>query len=271
MSKPNLWISIPYVLVKASRLQTILPDCEPYQNAVKMNSNARAETKKLQAVIIDDSETHRNILRQYIEKHPELNLQGSYCNGIEAKNNSCEKNADLIFLDIEMPFIDGFDLLESFKENPQIIIASGKPEHALRAFDYDVTDYLLKPISARRFDIAIKRALRNFGLNGTEEKHIFVKSNFRKVRVDYKDIKWIEALGDYVKLVTEKKNILVLTSMKAFEKRLPDEHFLRIHKSYIINLDRIENFNNTVVQVCGKQMPLSRKRKERLMDALGVR
>jgi DNA-binding LytR/AlgR family response regulator len=229
------------------------------------------ENQKLKSVIIDDSETHRIILQQFIEKHPDLNLEGAYRNGVEAKNNGCEKNADLIFLDIEMPFVNGFDLLESFKESPQIIIVSGRPEHALRAFDYDVTDYLLKPISALRFDTAIKKALRKTGAsNGTEEKHIFVKSNFRKVRVDYKDIKWIEALGDYVKLVTEKKNILVLTSMKAFEQRLPVEHFLRIHKSYIINLDHIENFNNTVVQVCGKQMPLSRKRKARLMDALGV-
>ncbi|MGB7393980.1 MAG: LytTR family DNA-binding domain-containing protein [Pricia sp.] len=236
-----------------------------------MNSHDPEGTPQLKAAIIDDSETHRAILRKLIEKHPDLDFCGSYRNGIEAKNNGCEKNADLIFLDVEMPFIDGFDLLESFKERPQVIIISGRPDHALRAFDYDVADYLLKPIPAQRFDIAVKKVLRNTGTaNGHDDEHIFVKSNFRKVRVDYKDIKWIEALGDYVKLITEKKNILVLTSMKAFEKRLPEEQFLRIHKSYIINLDRIENFNNTVVQVCGKQMPLSRKRKARLMDALGV-
>ena len=236
-----------------------------------MNSEKPVETEKLKTVIIDDSHTHRITLQKLIEKHANLDLEGSYRNGIEARNNGCEKKADLIILDIEMPLVDGFDLLESFNEKPQIIIVSGKPDHALRAFDYDVADYLLKPISQQRFDTAVKKALRNTGaLTGGENAHIYVKSNFRKVRVNYKDIKWVEALGDYVKLVTEKNNVLVLTSMKAFEKRLPGEHFVRIHKSFIINLDRIENFNNTVVQVCGKQMPLSRKRKSTLMDALGV-
>lgn len=226
----------------------------------------------MKSIIIDDSTTHRTLLKQLIENHPDLVLEGSYRNGIEAKNKGCEKIADLIFLDVEMPFIDGFDLLESFKERPQIIMVSGKPDHALRAFDYDVADYLLKPVSPKRFDTAVKKAQRNASTlqRQHEDEHIFVRSNFRKVRVDYRDIKWIEALGDYVKLITEKKNILVLTSMKAFEQKLPQDRFLRIHKSYIINLDRIENFNHTAVQVCGKQMPLSRKRKSRLLDALGV-
>ncbi len=230
------------------------------------------ENTKLKSVVIDDSETHRVLLKKLIEKHRNLVLEGVYGNGIEAKNNGCEKNADLIFLDVEMPFVDGFDLLESFKHRPQIIIVSAKSEHALKAYDYDVTDYLLKPISAQRFDMAIKKVLRNTGAASEteEEAHIYVKSNFRKVRVDYKDIRWIEALGDYVKLITERKNILVLTSMKAFEQQLPEEHFIRIHKSYIINLNRIESFNNTIVQVCGKQMPLSRKRKARFMDVLGM-
>lgn len=230
------------------------------------------ETKIMKSVIIDDSKTHRAVLKQLIENHPDLVLEGSYRNGMEAKNSGCEKNADLIFLDVEMPFIDGFDLLESFENRPQIIMVSANPDYALRAFDYDVTDYLLKPVSPKRFDMAIKKAQRNSDTltRQNEVEHIFVRSNFRKVRVDYKDILWIEALGDYVKLITEKKNILVLTSMKAFEQKLPDSRFLRIHKSYIINLDRIENFNTTAVQVCGKQMPLSRKRKTRLLDALGV-
>ncbi len=165
------------------------------------------ETKKLKSVVIDDSETQRVLLKQLIEKHRDLVLEGAYRNGIEAKNNGCEKNADLIFLDVEMPFVDGFDLLESFKNRPQVIIVSAKSEHALKAFDYDVTDYLLKPISAHRFETAIKKVLRNTGAASEteEEAHIYVKSNFRKVRVDYKDVKWIEALGDYVKLITEKK------------------------------------------------------------------
>ena len=227
------------------------------------------EEKKLKTVIIDDSEMHRNILKKRVQDNSNLILIGCYRNAIEAKNSQCEKMADLIILDIEMPFVNGFDLLESFKEKPQIIIVSGRADYALKAFEYNVTDYLLKPIEPNRFNMAVRRAVRNTEVTfGSNEEHIFVRSNFRKIRVDYKDIQWIEALGDYIKLITEKKNILVLTSMKAFEERLPDDQFLRIHKSYIINLKRIEKFNNTVVEVCGKQMPLSRKRKAKFMSAL---
>ena len=234
-----------------------------------MQTTAQMEDKKIKTVIIDDSETHRNILKQKVQNHPDLLLAGCHRNAIEAKNNQCEKVADLIILDVEMPFVNGFDLLESFKEKPQIIMVSGIADHALKAFEYNVTDYLLKPIDTHRFDMAVRRVLRNTKTAvGTDDEHIFVRSNFRKVRVDYKDILWIEALGDYIKLITEKKNILVLTSMKAFEQRLPEDQFLRIHKSYIISLKRIEKFNNTVVEVCGKQMPLSRKRKAKFMSAL---
>lgn len=227
------------------------------------------EIEQLKSVIIEDSETHRNLLRQLIEKHPDLILTGCYRSGIEAKNSQCEFDADLIILDVEMPLINGFDLLESFDEKPHIIMVSGIADYALKAFDYNVTDYLLKPIQTNRFNMAIEKVLRNTQASiAKENPHIFVRSNFRKVRVDYKDILWVEALGDYVKLVTEKKNILVLTSMKAFELRLPDNQFIRIHKSYIINLKRIEKFNNTVVEVHGKQMPISRKRKVKFMGAL---
>lgn len=227
------------------------------------------ENKQLKSVIIDDSETHRNTLRQLIEKHPDLHLTGCYRNAIEAKNSQCEKMADLIILDVEMPFVNGFDLLESFVQRPHIVMVSGIADHAVKAFDYNVTDYLLKPVQADRFNVAIKKVMRLTKDAALKfDQHIFVRSNFRQVRVDYKDIQWIEALGDYVKLVTEKKKILVLTSMKAFEQRLPDSQFLRIHKSYIINMNRIEKFSNTVVEVSGKQMPISRKRKAKFMSVL---
>lgn len=234
-----------------------------------MQTTAIMEDKILKTVIIDDSEAHRNLLKKRVHNHPNLQLAGCHRNAIEAKNSQCDKIADLIILDVEMPFVNGFDLLESFKEKPPIIMVSGIADHACRAFEYNVTDYLLKPIETDRFDMAIRRVLRNT-MNDIDksDEHIFVRSNFRKVRVDYKDIMWIEALGDYIKLITAKKSILVLTSMKAFEQRLPEDQFLRIHKSYIINLKRIEKFNNTVVEVCGKQMPLSRKRKAKFMSAL---
>ncbi|MUH36079.1 DNA-binding response regulator [Zobellia amurskyensis] len=227
---------------------------------------------KLTSAIIEDSPVHCRELVKLVEHHPNLSLKKTYRNGIEAKNSKAEENVDLIFITVELPLITGFDLIETFKESPQIILVSSDPDHAFRAFDYTITDYLLKPILPSRFDKAVKKALRNAELstNTNDEEHFFVKSNSRKVKVNYKDIKWIEALGDYVKLVTEKSNHIVLSSMKAFEQKLPDAQFVRIHKSYIINLQRIEKFNNTMVEVEGKKITLSRSRRDSFMNAIGT-
>lgn len=230
------------------------------------------EIQKLKSIIIDDSEIQRVALSKIVNKHPNLILEGSYRNGIQAKNMEADKNVDLIFLDIEMPLIDGFDLLDNLKGDSQVIVVSGKADYALKAFDYNVTDYILKPVNQHRFDIAVKKAIRNVqgAYDNQDKAHFFVKSNFRKVRINYCEIKWIEALGDYIKLFTETSNHTVLISMKAFEEQLPSEQFLRIHKSFIINLNKIENFTNIMVEIDGKKMPISRKRKTRFMSALSI-
>ncbi|CAM3473401.1 LytR/AlgR family response regulator transcription factor [Zobellia roscoffensis] len=226
----------------------------------------------LTSTIIEDSPFHSNQLAQLIDQNPNLSLKNVYRNGIDAKNHKANEEVDLLFLTVELPLITGFDLIETFKESPKIILVSNTPDHAFRAFDYDITDYLLKPILPARFQKSVDKVLRNAKLNtnNKDEEHFFVKSNSRKVKVNYKDIKWIEALGDYVKLVTEKSNHIVLSSMKAFEERLPNSQFVRIHKSYIINLKRIEKFNNTMVEVEGKKITLSRSRRDSFMSAIGT-
>jgi DNA-binding LytR/AlgR family response regulator len=154
---------------------------------------------------------------------------------------------------------------------PQVILITGNPDYALKAFDYDITDYLYKPISLSRFDASVKRAVAKYEQihkSNEEEEYIFVKSNLKKRKVVLNDIKWIEALGDYVKLVTNEGNIVILSTMKSFEKQLPGDKFLRIHKSYIVNLEKIEKFNSKIVQVAGTQVPLSRHKKNELADAL---
>ena len=198
-------------------------------------------------------------------------MVAEYSNAIEAKNGIKNHEIDLIFLDVEMPIITGFDLLESLENSPQVILITGKPDYALKAFDYDVTDYLHKPITMARFDASVKRAVANYEqMNrvNEDEEHIFVKSNLKKRKVILNDIKWIEALGDYIKLVTDEANIVILSTMKSFEKQLPGDKFLRIHKSYIVNLEKIEKFNSKIIQVAGTQVPLSRHKKNELADAL---
>lgn len=226
---------------------------------------------KLRSIIVDDSSMQRMAVAKLVNNHPNLILVAEYSNAIEAKNGIKHNDIDLIFLDVEMPIITGFDLLESLDNSPQVILITGKPDYALRAFDYDVTDYLHKPITLSRFDASVKRAVTKYEQihKVTEdEEHIFVKSNLKKRKVVLNDIKWIEALGDYIKLVTDEANIVILSTMKSFEKQLPEDKFLRIHKSYIVNLEKVEKFNSKNVEVSGKQIPLSRNKKMELIEAL---
>ncbi|MEQ9580653.1 MAG: LytTR family DNA-binding domain-containing protein [Arenibacter sp.] len=226
---------------------------------------------KLRSIIVDDSSMQRMAVAQLVNKHPNLVLLAQYSNAIEANNGIKNSDIDLIFLDVEMPIINGFDLLESLENPPQVILITGKPDYALKAFDYDVTDYLYKPISSARFEASIKRALVRHEQSqnlGAEEEYIFVKSNLKKRKVILNNIKWVEALGDYIKVVTNEGNIVILSTMKSFEKQLPQDKFLRIHKSYIVNLEKVEKFNSKNIEVAGQQVPLSRNKKNELMEAL---
>lgn len=229
------------------------------------------KTNKLRSIIVDDSSLQRMAVSKLINDHPHLYLVAEYSNGMEAYKNVAENQIDLIFLDIEMPILDGFEFIESLSKIPQIILITGKPDYALKAFDYDVTDYLLKPITKSRFDASVKKALAKNEINTVnkaDEAHIYVNSNLKKVKVLVNEIKWIEGLGDYIKLVTEDENILVLSTMKAFIEKLPQDKFLRIHKSYIVNLEKIEKFSSAQVEVDGQQIPLSRYKKLQLEEAL---
>jgi DNA-binding LytR/AlgR family response regulator len=181
-------------------------------------------------------------------------------------------SVDLVFLDIEMPVISGFSFLEGLKTKPQVIFVTAKAEYALRAFDYDATDYLQKPVTLNRFETAVKRALHLHSLeNETKEdsgEHIFIKSNLKKLKIFTAKIKWIEAFGDYVKVVTEEGNNLVLSTMKSFEGNLSKEKFVRVHKSYIINIDKVERYNSKFAEIGSSKIPLSRHKKEDLIKAL---
>lgn len=226
---------------------------------------------QLKSIIIDDSTMQRLAVAKLIKNHPNLTLLAEYANAMEANKGIKELEIDLIFLDIEMPIINGFDLLESLKKKPQVILITGKIEYAFKAYEYGVTDYLQKPITQSRFNASIDRAINNYKLiHGNEEdkEFFFVKSNLKKRKIFMDDIEWIEALGDYIKLITKESNVVVLTTMKAFEEKLPKDKFLRIHKSYIVNLEKIEHFNSKIVEVHGKELPISRHKRPRLEKVL---
>ncbi|MDD2986907.1 LytTR family DNA-binding domain-containing protein, partial [Flavobacterium sp.] len=191
-----------------------------------------------------------------------------------AKSCMSIHSVDLIFLDIEMPIINGFDFLDGLKQKPQIIFITSKADYAVKAFDYDATDYLQKPISVDRFDSSVKRAIELHKLRNevTEEEgdYIFIKSNLKKLKVFTSKIKWIEAYGDYVKVVTDEDSNLVLSTMKSFENDLSKDRFLRVHKSFIVNIDKIERFNSKFAEIGVTKIPLSRNKKDDLKKALAI-
>lgn len=226
----------------------------------------------LNCAVVDDSTVQRLSIVKLVENHPSLNLVATFDNALDTKNGLNTEEIDLIFLDIEMPVLSGFELLDILNNVPQIIFVTGKTEYAFKAFDYDATDYLHKPLTRERFNVAVEKALDQhklkLDLNPLDGPHIYVKSNLKKFKVYINDIKWIEALGDYVKIVTEETSLLVLSTMKSFEKDLPEEKFLRIHKSYLVNLEKIDRYNSKKVEVGTNAMPLSRNKIQPLAEAL---
>tara|TARA_B100000795_G_scaffold267733_1_gene253197 strand:- start:3381 stop:4091 length:711 start_codon:yes stop_codon:yes gene_type:complete len=228
----------------------------------------------LNCAVVDDSTLQRLSIVKLIENHQSLNLVAEYNNAIEAKIGLATSDIDLIFLDIEMPILSGFDLLDDLIVKPQIIFVTGKTKYAFKAFDYDAIDYLRKPISKERFLNAVHKSVTNFKLKNDdgfdEEDFIFVKSNLKKRKVFLNELRYIEALGDYVKLVTEHDSLIVLSTMKAFEALLPKDRFLRIHKSYIVNLDKVIRYNSKVIELEKEELPLSRNRKTDLVEALAA-
>lgn len=228
--------------------------------------------KTLNTIVVEDSDTQRAVISKLAKEHPQLNVLGDYSNGILALNSIQKNKVDLILLDIEMPVVNGFDLLDSLETPPQIILISNKSDYALKAFEYpNITDYLQKPIDKARFTTAIGRVVKTHYRIRKSNKNrdfVYVNVDLQKKKIYLNTIKWIEALGDYIKIVTTEDNYIVLSTMKAFLTQVPGKNLIRIHKSYIVNTKKVDNWNSTMVEVAGTKLPMSRKHKEDLEKIL---
>lgn len=227
---------------------------------------------KLNCIVVDDSAIQRVTITKLVNESPNLHLIGDFANALEAKNCINHNTVDLIFLDIEMPLINGFDLLDGLKIKPQIIFITSKADYAVKAFDYEATDFLQKPISKERFLKAVKKALELHQLRTDSHEDlgeaIIIKSNLKKLKIYTAKIKWVEAFGDYIKIITDDDNHLVLSTMKSFENELPDGKFVRVHKSYIVNVERIDKFNSKFAEIGSTKIPISRNKKDTITKAI---
>lgn len=227
--------------------------------------------KKIRTLIIDDDDSSIKILSNFCEKIPELQVVGEFSNPLQAVEFLEKNEVDLIFLDIHMPEINGIELIEISTKLPMIIITTSDENFALVAFEYDVSDYLLKPITFPRFIKSINKVKKKLKTSDTEKgesKEIFINVNRKLKRVIIDEINVIEAKGDYVLIRTNNENLIVHSTMKKMEDTLPSSNFVKIHRSYIINTKKIKDIEDNSVLIEGYVIPISRSNKEELYNKL---
>ncbi|WP_210464942.1 LytR/AlgR family response regulator transcription factor [Rufibacter roseolus] len=218
----------------------------------------------LRSIIIDDDELSRMILERHIKATPSLELVQTFSSSVEGlawllKNDS----VDLLFLDVEMPEMTGMELLKTLPHKPQTILITSHKDFALQAFELQVADYLLKPVDFTRFTQAVLNATKKLDTrtNGTpvtngNSEELFVKVDNKIVKLNLNNVSFIEARGDYVVINTDTKKHIVYTTMSAIDQKLPQDMFLRIHRSFIINLKKIELIEDDSVFMQDKYIPI---------------
>lgn len=207
-------------------------------------------------IIVDDEKAGRKLIKEYLSNFPALILLGEANNGVDAVKMINEFKPDLVFLDIQMPGLTGFDVLKHLEELPQIIFSTAYDQYALKAFEVHAVDYLLKPYTQERFKIAVEKVASNISENKAKgltnsllmdtEKYpqkILVQAKNKLVTISVKDIIRIEAYGDYSKIVTEEKTFISNYGISQLEQKLDEAMFLRVHRSSIINIDKIQELN----------------------------
>ncbi|MGB0391264.1 MAG: LytR/AlgR family response regulator transcription factor [Salibacteraceae bacterium] len=226
----------------------------------------------MNCVVVDDESLSRKVLEKCIADTNFLNLVGSYSSALSLKNDIGTKKIDLIFLDIQMPEMSGLEFIKTIENIPQVIFVTSRTNHAIEAFENDVTDYIVKPISYDRFLKASEKALKTSELfkETDEDNIIYVKSDSRLIKVDLSSITFIEALGDYNRIHTKQGKYTVLSTMKAMSVKLGTEDFIRVHKSYIVRLDKILKIEKNVIHLEGIKIPVSRTYKESLKSTLKI-
>lgn len=237
----------------------------------------------INVIIVDDEPLAQDVLETYIEKLPELNLVEKCGNALEANEALKNHKIDLMFLDIQMPQLTGIDFLKTLSHPPLVIFTTAYPNYAIEGFELNALDYLLKPISLERFMKAVNKAMEQLELQGRggsgaagedeeEPDFIFVKADKKLVKINYADIIYIEGLKDYVIIRMDNSRVITLQTMKSLEEKLPQNIFKRIHRSYIVNVDKIEAVVGNMVEVVeknqAKHLPIGKNYRDELLEII---
>ena len=221
-------------------------------------------------IIVDDEQTARNILKRYINDIPFLQLEGAFKNAIDALAFINTQAIDLVFLDIEMPKLSGINLAKILENKTKVIFTTAHREFAIDGFELNAVDYLLKPISFERFLKAADRVTQSKKPeeNTLANDYIYVKVNKQMIKISFAGLLYIEGLNNYVKLHTEDETYVVYEKMSTLIKTLPSGYFRRIHKSYIINTQKIKLYTREYVELANRQLPIGPTYRTELLDFL---
>ncbi|WP_320018377.1 LytTR family DNA-binding domain-containing protein [Labilibaculum manganireducens] len=234
---------------------------------------------KVKCLLVDDEDLALDIMEEYIKRIDYLQLEGRCKSAVEALSVLNSKKIDLLFLDIQMPGLTGIQLLRNISNPPTVIFTTAYSEYALESYDLEALDYLIKPIPFERFIKAVNRYFKlkkhDYQIpekkeqSNTDQAFIFVKSEKKMVKVFLHEILYIESLRNYVSIYQENgQEIITLNTISNIEEKLPETNFLRVHRSFIIAIDKIESFTSSLVQVEQKYIPIGRNYKSMVMDVL---
>ncbi len=235
---------------------------------------------KIRTLIVDDEPHAIEVIDTYLQNFTDIEVLGRCNSAIQAFQLLQQKPVDLMFLDIKMPGLNGNDLLRSLKNPPKVIFTTAYSEYALEGFELNAVDYLLKPISFDRFLRAMDKVYQSFDQKhasailsheapvGDSEAFLYLKVERKQIKLNINDILWIESLRDYVKVVTADQVHISKQKISFLEEMLPERRFVRIHRSFIVSLQKIDSFYGAVVEVSGHELPIGRNYKQDLQKRL---
>jgi len=239
-----------------------------------------SDNNKITCLAVDDEPPALDVLKQYILSVHNLELAGICADAVEALNFLREQRIDLLFLDIQMPNLLGTDLIRTLKNPPKVIFTTAYRKFAVEGFELDAVDYLLKPISFERFLKAVNKVMQttlkivdnnevNFGQqNNSQNAFITLRADRKNLKIPLGDILYVESLKDYIKVVTATKNIITKQSISSIEELLPKNNFVRIHRSFIVAINKIESFTQELIQIGKYELPVSRSYKHEVEKIL---
>lgn len=231
----------------------------------------------MNCIVVDDSKIARETIKLLIDQFSFLNLVKECESPVEAFEYLKREPVDLVFLDVEMPGMSGIDLLKTLDTNPIIILVSSKVDYAVEAFELNVVDYLLKPLTLPRFMVAVTKARELFEnkdpkqvLNASNKEYIFVRSGGLLIKIKLENIQYIQAIGDYVNIFTTEKRHTVHITLKNIEDKLPSDKFFRLHRSYLVSLNHIDNIEENSAYTGKHPLPIAGQFKKELLRKLNM-